>query len=258
MIIEFIGLPGSGKSLCDHLLTKELDARKVATVADANVTNEFIGQKICRRLGMSIGTRRHLFPRAVTSSLYQARVFSIALKNRATTGSLFAGYRRFQRLPHSWLAESMLLSDFFASGCFSEPNQCVYLTSEGVFHLLAAIMVWNKKSNSTLLDKWISRHAHSRIKTIRVSVPVEEAIERVWQRGIPRSWPVKQQSKSCVKTIIEDFHAAIESVTARMHGVIDLWEVDNSLGIDHLEPQISSLAECIDRSLDSSSARTNK
>lgn len=237
-LIEFIGLPGAGKSALQGLLAEELGRRGVGFTGRKELVRILADSKVGGAL--ADGARR----RAATA-LYLAGLGARALQWRLQAG-LFQGLLdRSRRLPLRWLVEDRGLAehfrDYHPSDTNSDPgNAQVRSLDEGFAHHLAACAVWLGPQAWRLAGK-APYTAGSGHLLIHVAVPPGLALQRLRERGRPRSWPQGPDDAA----VLLAFDQAIGRALDLFAPAMDVMAVDWSADLNRAKETVTAVADAV-------------
>ena len=186
--------------------------------------------------------------RALGAFLYHLHVNSYDLYSRIEVGGLLGALKRAERLPCHWLAENILLANYYRDSIDSSSSgQSIFLESEGLAHLSAAVRVWSGSRYGSIGKRWLARKSCEDLVVLHVRTSIDTALERLWQRGAPRSWPARAKStRSSARSVIARFAEAIEqSIEEYKSAGARVVTVDNSGGMGSLESKLSEFADSL-------------
>ena len=148
--------------------------------------------------------------------------------------------------PGQWLAEDMLLVNQFRQSRASVPTSA-YLTSEGLAHHAAAVRVWLGSRYEEICRRFLQSRVCDDMHLIHVEAPIELALDRVCQRGTPRSWPQHAgASRAAIGRVLAEFADAIDhSISQFTAAGASLARLDNSQGTSDLASQVDELADAL-------------
>jgi len=245
MIVELVGLPGSGKSYCVSFLQPKLVELGIQVVDQTELTHSYTQNRIYGKFNVNYELRHVRLVRAITGIAYARRVHCYDFRNRMMSGVLLGALRKWKRKPCHWLAENMLLADYYRQSFeVSAGRTNIYLESEGLVHLGAAVRVWAGQRYGALSKPWLSKQSCQDMFVIHILTSVDTALERLWQRGAPRSWPACAKStKSSTRSVVARFAEAIEqSIEQYKSAGARVITLDNSGGMEALDCTLNELA----------------
>lgn len=248
MILEITGLPGAGKSACESLLCDRLRERGFQVMLHDDLIRSYVRDRIYPRLGLSYRLRRRRWVRAVVSLLYRGAVVRCELAHRLAIGGLAGAVAKAQRRACRRLSQDVLLFRYFLEEC-SSPDEAerVHVASEGLVHHTAALRVWAGPRYSAMADRWIGRQGCDDIAVVHVQTPPDAALQRLWQRGLPRSWPGRTRShKAAAGQTLADFAEAIQqSIEQYQAAGARVFTLDNSGDLEALAAGAAALVESL-------------
>ena len=138
MIIEFVGLPGAGKSTLEEVVVGELQRRQRAVLTRQDLVQELIAEQN--------GVRRDADPvrRRLSTALYKFTLLNVSRKGAAGVRLPDLRHAHVRRAAMR-LAESRLIVDHF------DHERGVANLSEGMFQHALSLAVWRAASS------WSSR-----------------------------------------------------------------------------------------------------
>jgi len=146
-------------------------------------------------------------------------------------------------MPFQWLAEDMILADYFReSNKTRAVNEGVYVAAEGLAHHSAAIQVWSGQEAVSMLRLWLPKYSTEDLVLVHTTTPVDQAMDRMWSRGVPRSWPRMARSDPAIaRNVLVQFASAIDAtVKAIKSAGARVITLDNTLSIANLEQRVWS------------------
>ncbi len=215
MILELVGLPGSGKSECEEMLSASLRDSGFQVTDQECLLRSYQVDKAYHKLGLNRRWEKFLIVRAIAHWVFRLRIHLRDCCNRLSIGRPLATFSEAKRLPFKWLAVDMLLTEYFHREFATDPGR-IYLSSEGLVHHTAAVRVWSGAGYRDISQAWLGSRPRLDLCVVHVTVPLEVAFERLWRRGVPRSWPRRvKSSESAARRVLERFDAAIEDSLAQ-------------------------------------------
>ena len=168
--------------------------------------------------------------RGVAYGLYRRRVLDRERRNRRAA-HVPRPSEMAARLPCIWLAEDMLLCRHFQHCATDE----VFMMSEGLAHHLAAVRVWTDSRYHSIHRRWLDDSQLDDLQIVHIDVPWKVAFERLWERGIPRSWPQnthdRVSAQRVVKRFCENIPRSIEEFKAAGAHVVSLDNNDTTAAL---------------------------
>jgi hypothetical protein len=250
MILELIGLPGSGKSVAGEQLAAALEEADYRVLLKPDVMRQLIQDQIHARCGLPLGLRRFRLVRGLTHLMYRSLINWRDVRNRLGVGGVLGALRPTQRITGLWLAEDMLLANHYrhmARNADPAAGQ-VFLVDEGLAHHTAAVSVWSGGRYGDISSRWLARRPCHDVRLLHVHTPLETALDRFCERGAPKSWPPQaRDSRSAVRRQLERFEEAIEHSLERfrMAGArIDV--LDNSGDSSQLKRRIAEFVTALE------------
>lgn len=230
MIIEFIGLPGAGKSTAKFMLLNALHQAGVKTTSRQDLINAFIAKRF--HVSYPKTPLRKLFS-GIHRALLMLESLQIRVRRKAWNG--FTSYKR--NLPLGWLAEDTIAIKQHQR----ENNKALAVLDEGFYHHLAAALVWCPLEKNDL-----SSPPEASMILVHIKTDISQATNRLIKRGIPATWP----NKIDVDTIQALFAATVEASLqiARQTGVT-VYELDWTKSPKECEKNVAVLASKILSSL---------
>lgn len=248
MILELTGLPGAGKTTCEQYISAELNKRGYQVLGPGDVLRCYVRDRIYANLGLSYSLRRHLLIRAMVSVVFHTRVVCADLRNRFSIGQFLGAFAKNQRLSCRRLSHDILISRYFLEELLpSYEERHVYVASEGLTHHSAAVKVWAGERYFAMSDRWLAHHSCDEMVIVRLQVPLDTALDRLWQRGLPTSWPRKSKTdRRFTKSILSRFAEAIEESVQRYQAAgARVFTLDCSCDIATLASNTAGLVESL-------------
>lgn len=183
MIVEFVGLPGAGKSSLEAALLQQLKLAGVDTHGRRRLVEQLIS-------GCSPLPRDRIgFFRRISTALYKSSLLTDCLLGKTVSmrAADLGSRHRFRALLR--VSEDMRL--YRSEQVALASKRCVNL-SEGLCQHLAALEVWRMLLGGGFertLPLPESKLAGCRALVVYVDVPEAVALERLLARGCPPSWP---------------------------------------------------------------------
>ncbi len=213
-----------------------------------DVLDRYVHDHIYAKCGLSYRLRRMKAVRAFVSLAYRTRVACSHLRNRFATGELLGAWTGVKRLACRWLSEDMLLFRYYLEELRpSLGEKSVCLASEGVVHHSATVSVFAGRRCSSMSDRWLANHSSGDMVVIHLRVPPATAFKRLWQRGVPRSWPRKTRlNESMARETLFRFAEAIEeSVTRFEQAGVRVLVLENSSDTAALAANVNHLVKSL-------------
>ena len=232
MIIELIGLPGAGKSCCEAFLCGALRAQGKSVVDQEEAIRRYKRDYFYNAYGIHESLSKWRVVRGIAYGHYRRRVLQSERRNRRV-GRIPRPSDPSARLPCIWLAEDMLLCGHFQD-CITDD---IFVMSEGLAHHLAAVRVWNDSPYHNLHRRWLDDSRLDDLKIVHIDVPWTVAFERLWERGIPRSWPKDTHNRVSAQRVVKRFYEniprSIEEFRAAGAHVVSLKNNDTAAALRH-------------------------
>ncbi len=250
MVIELAGIPGSGKSTCEALLRAALEERGVPVLGEQELRRRYQRDRIYQPWRVADSLRTKFVVRALAYLAYRRQVLAVDLRNRLAGGCLFGAVAREQRLACQWLAEDMLLTDYYRRTAVPPLSPEVYLMPEGLVQHTAGVPVWATERYRDISRRWLAGQDLRDLTCLYVQTPLDVAADRLWQRGAPRSWPRRAtQSQTAVRNILERFQASLEHSLQQFQAAgARVVAVDNSHTTNRPARAIAELVDSLDPS----------
>lgn len=246
MIVETIGLPGAGKTTCERSLYTKLKERGChILLPEQDVQNRYVRDHVYTRHALNYRYHHLKVVRAIASLKYRAHVGRSHLCDRCMTGTLLGAWTRTARRACWWLSEDMLLFSYYLNEILPSSGEgTVYLASEGLAHHSATVKVFAGDPFAALSDRWLHRHACTCMVIVHVQVPPSTAAQRIWERGLPRSWPRRiRRSRLHVQQVLSRFADAVEESIQRFQQAgARIVNVDNSSNMATLDVRVADVA----------------
>ena len=250
MIVELTGLPGSGKTTCESLLAPAFAESGFRVVMEPELIRHYVQHRIYSRCRLDYGLRRFLSIRAIVHLIYRQHLNLRDLQNRLSCGRVFGAMTKAERLPCQWLAQDMLLGSYFRETFSAHPGErTVYFAPEGLLQHTAAVRVWAGERFRGISDSWRARESCNDIVVVRIGASIDSALERLWKRGAPRSWPRHAKTTpQAARNVLERFSEAIEeSVSQFQSAGSPVVTLDNNGDEQALRPQVDRFVEVLER-----------
>ena len=247
-VIEFIGLPGTGKTTAVSLLRQQLEKKRVPLVGWKDVLQEFAQSQIYARYRLPFRWRRYLAVRGFVALLYKSLITRIDVGNRWHARRLLRTWNKAERRRWRWLAEDQLLLSHFHSHHWARVGKAeTLLVSEGLVHHVASMQAWCEGIDNAYLDQMVASAICEGTVIVHVRVPVATAVERLCQRGLPHAWPkLAWGNPQTVQQIVERFDEAIEARLTRLKTLnCPVLVVENSSDFPSLERSVAAVADQI-------------
>lgn len=237
MIVEFIGLPGAGKSTAQRHLKERLAARGIAVEPEDELRSEYIRRTYARAYG-----RHHPLRRPITA-LYKSEIWTRHLGWCLRRGVFGALGSRPARLAGYWLTEQAVLARFCRqrAASVSTGSRPYWLLPQGFAHQLASCLVWGGAS-AVRFARFApySQKGESRVVIVLVDAPTEVALHRLQARGRPDTWPLSSNDFA----VLAAFDVAITQTLDLVRSCnVRLERLDFSGDISTLGPALDGLAE---------------
>ena len=183
MILEFIGLPGAGKTTLEAELIRILKERGIYIFTREEILGDFIRTHIFKPY-----SRGHLLRQPVTG-LYYAYLNSVLILRLLRLWMLPIVFHKAAAKSGYWTIESAILTRHTLQHLKDGKPSHLVMMSEGFFHHLACMYAWAGPSAMKMLSEApYDRSAMNSVFVVHVSVEKEVAINRLLQRGIPETW----------------------------------------------------------------------
>lgn len=249
MIVEMTGLPGAGKSTCRSRLYTRLAEQGYRVLGPSDVMEHFVRQRIYGRCGLKYECRRILVLRALVAWAYRANLRYSDFCNRLAIGAWLCVPTKARRRSCRALSQDFILYSHYLERIQpSSERRCVYLSSEGLVHHGARARVFAGSRFAVMSGRWLNHHSCSEIVVIHVQTSVEAALERLWSRGVPDSWPQKaQSSRSFAEETLVHFEKSIEeSMEEYRQAGVRVLTVDNSSDVPALAAEVERLVASLE------------
>lgn len=210
MIVEFIGLPGAGKTTLEAELIRILKERGTHIFTREEITGDFIRTHIFK-----LYSRGHLLRQSVTG-LYHAYLYSVLVLRLLRLWMLPIIFHKAAAKSGYWTIESAILTRHTLQHLRDGKPSHLVMMSEGFFHHLACLYAWAGPTAMKMLGEVpYDRSGMDTVLIIHVSVQKEVALNRLLKRGIPETWP----SGANPEKAIESFSRAIEEILHFVDGL---------------------------------------
>ncbi len=236
MIVEFIGLPGVGKSSLREHLGKRLTARGIAVEPEDELRSEYIRRTYARAYGHNHPLRRPI------TALYKSEIWTRHLGWRLGRGAFGALGSRPARLAGYWLTEAAVLTRFSQREALtvSGDKPPIRLISEGFAHHFASCLVWDGTAASRLAQLAPYQPESGMPHLILfIEAPVEIALLRLRARGCPWTWPESADPAS----VLTAYQSAIaQTLDMLSTHEVRVERVDFGRDISTLSPELDALS----------------
>jgi thymidylate kinase len=237
VILEFTGLSGAGKTTSESFVTSYLIQQGVAAVLKAEVKHRYKQQIMTPRY------ERYRGLQILTDRLYTIVNWKALIGASAGRGVLRAAMEKRLRLACFWLGEDINLSTFFLDDIKrSNGGSSVYMPHEGFVHHSACVRLWGRGSFLDLPESLLEKFSPDTFTIVYFQISVEQALERVLRRGIPKSWQLGAHSESSIREVLLRFNDAIECNVEKFNaGGAKVLTVDASLEPHQVESRLATI-----------------
>ena len=221
MIIEYVGLPGSGKSTLRAALMSLMDVEGTSTY-----TREDLQQQMISKL---VPLSRQGITRRVSTAIYKANLTYRALTSESTQ-------LKFSELAHPHIAraarrliESQMLHKEVTN--LTETQNVLFDMDEGICQNFISLNVWRRliKKQERRNYEWLNRHLEeSNHVLIFLSLSNVTAVERLDHRGRPQEWPSDIPNEEILKAYEEEL-AIVNSLLKNEKLAVRTHEIDASI-----------------------------
>ncbi|RMG42550.1 MAG: hypothetical protein D6719_06220 [Candidatus Dadabacteria bacterium] len=220
MIIEFIGIPGAGKTAARDLLVQHL-RNSNRTVYDRKML-EILLYGGCFRL--------YFFYLKIIARLIYAHIVSGDYRGLLNCYYFRVAYWAFKDI---YLLECLVSKNPLKEGE-------LYIPEEGLAQHILAATVWSNRSD--LFFSRFSQILRSELVLVNMETDLEQALARINQRGYPETWPQKFRNEQLAAELLKSFAAKKSEVLAKFSeagGVA--YSIDNTGTIDELNMNLQAL-----------------
>ena len=232
MIIEPTGLPGAGKTTSESCVISCCKQKGFRVLVRSELKNRIKKEALLRKPGNQFSLRIHSNLLSNWKELIGAdiggRIFCEVLNKK-------------KRMALIWLAEDIRLSTYYIKNYLpTSLAPSIYFPNEGLVHHSASARVWTEGRFPDLSEKMLLKFSSKNFLILYFKISVDEAVERLLKRGLPRNWPLSINSRSKIKEVLLRFDEAIEGTVQKFqaNGVkvqtidasLDLREVREAVG----------------------------
>ena len=239
MILEFTGLSGAGKSTAEPAIFSGLEQRGYQIVLRPELKTRYIQEKICSTY------EDHRGYRIVANRLYNLDSWKSLTGADLARWVVRGAFSQRRRNSFLWLGEDIKLSQYFVNEIHAPGGQStVYIPQEGFVHHIACCKLQADNGFPGLSQKLLAKYPVDQSTIIYFKISVDEALERLLNRGLPESWPRFINSRSRVKEFLLLFNEGIEDgVRKFQENGVKVFPVDASQDQKHVESQIKTLLD---------------
>lgn len=193
--IEFIGLPGSGKTtITNEIIKKSANQKykKFENVYKESIRNYYKDKHIFNRVKINI-LSKFINELTIPNNLYQNKVFNELFLNNDIYKSVIDHINEFSPNFRKPYLIKYLLNDKFKLDIINEfyNEDITVLMDEGFVHRLINILMYSTEDiiNTTFIDKYFNVYKYP-TNIIYIKIEIEECIHRMKNRkkGIPSSF----------------------------------------------------------------------
>ncbi|MDC0357745.1 ATP-binding protein [Oligoflexia bacterium] len=228
MIIELVGLPGSGKTTLERRLRKELKERGYQILDQTTWEEQFVKEKFASP-AFKILFYITLWLKFITQ-LFAAREGLAALAHG-------------RRVTKYWALKDLALSTYFLDHlkAKNDKQKLIYFPEEGLVQHLASLQAWGG-TTTQLLKETTDLNLFKQLTLLHIQIPPAEGFKRLWSRGVPTSWPKTCTSKEQAHAVYANFDQALNQTLkafkqANTH-IIDFDNQGRQTEIDQGIPQL--------------------
>ena len=190
MLIEYIGLPGSGKSSLEKAISQKLNSKDLQVIS----RNEAV-DLLCASI-FPISRGGNVIFRKISSGLYKVLLYVDTLLGLYTYTIPLDFFIPHRTRAAMRIAEDIRLYKFSSSEIFSKSY---LLLSEGILHHLSALHFWRSPYNHEYYFRVPEeiKNLLTATKTVVVYIELsaENASLRLQRRGRPKFWPRHLETK---------------------------------------------------------------
>lgn len=201
MILEFAGLPGSGKSTLNGLLIAEIGRQGLRVYGRKDLERALITNKF-----------RHFRARPAGLFLFSINLWWQYLAFSITEGTVLNAIRPYKCSPGYWLLKDLAICSFLRTerhNSYLTRDKCLYCPDEGIVQHTTTMKIWEKHGNR-LAGRWRECCDAKQMIIVCPRVPVQTAFQRLWRRGIPKSWPSNCRRQNEVMEFLLDYEKALD------------------------------------------------
>lgn len=235
MIIEPTGLPGAGKTTSEPCVISCCKQKGFQVIVRSELKNRIKKEALLRKTGNQFSLRIHSNLLSNWKELIGAgigaRVFFEVLNKK-------------RRMALIWLAEDIRLSTYYIKNYLpTSLAPSIYIPHEGLVHHSASAKVWAEGGLSHLPEKILLKFPPENFLILYFKISVDEAVERLLKRGLPKGWPPNIDSKYKIKETLLRFDGAIEGTVQKFQANgVKVQTIDASL--DHQKVR-EAIGTCI-------------
>lgn len=228
LVVEFVGLPGSGKTTVSHLVTAKLEAKGIKIVSREEILKQWHQKNVLQKLLQLFSSNSNQWSILINSLTFAAQVQPINLQSFLQTGKVFFSVKRNDAVVRAGncqiiLLEQGLLQDAWSVVITGSLPQLSYLQREmtSLFYKRSIAIVNlkidldtavsriknrpSKKKKDSYFDLMDSEQAHSLLT--KYFPYLQEIIDCARIAKIPileidSSLPVEENSEEIVNWII--------------------------------------------------------
>ena len=223
MIVEYTGLPGSGKTTLQQTLARPLERFGVTPMHRYELQQKVIQQRI--------SLDRSSWLRRVSSAAYMAQLAIRAMTSSETRLRLteLASPHLIRAAQHC--IESQLLYEYIGQqnrGCWCDLD-------EGVTQHFCSLRVWRrllKPKQQSISYDWLANHYQRQPHVlVRLTLPSKVAIERLEKRGRPSLWPAEIPTVEILEAYQEEL-GTIDRLLQNQENMVSQVRIDADLPIE--------------------------
>ena len=236
MIIEYAGLPGSGKTTLQQALASHFEHYSAAPTCRDVLQQQLIERQVL--------LRRYKWMRRASTALYKAQLTYLAMTSSeprllpAELGNLHL-LRAAQRC-----IESQLLYGYIGM----QSSQQLYDLDEGITQHFCSLRVWRrllKPKQRPMSYDWLESHYQRQPHILlRLVLPPKIASARLEKRGRPSQWPLDVPTTEILDVYQEEFKAVDRLLQGQGCVVSDL-RVDSNVSLEHWSSTAREIARKI-------------
>jgi len=239
VILEFTGLPGAGKTTSESYIILCYKQRGYQVILRSELQKRYIKEKLSRNY------EKHFALRILSNRLYGLLNWKELISAGLGGGIFREVLSNPRRSIFSWLGEDIRLSTYFLQNYASTGTRpSVYFSQEGFVHHSVCFKVFGGVGFPDLPEKLLQKIPSENITILYLKISVDDALDRLWARGIPESWPSRINSKSGVKEILLRFNEAIEGNVEKFQAKgVRVLIIDASLDPQEMESRVREVMD---------------
>jgi thymidylate kinase len=237
VILEFTGLSGAGKTTSEPYVTSCLIQQGVKAVLRGELEHRYKQGLITPRYADHRGLR------ILSDRVYAAVNWKTLIGAGLGREIIRAAMAKRLRLACLWLGEDINLSTFFLDKVKRlNAGSSVYMPHEGFVHHSACLRLWGGGSFLDVPESLLQKFSSETFTIFYFKISVEQALERLLRRGVPKSWQLGTNSKASIREVLLRFNDAIECNVEKFRADgAKVLTIDASLEPQHVESRLATI-----------------